>query len=217
MINTLVRSQIGGRFLSFRFGLFTLFLALCIFSFVQVGYFVSSPSDNPVKSDLIVALGGDTGSRVMKAHELYANGFASRVLLTGMEKSVDQTQHGYLNGRVAFLVEGGVSKNAILYDALSRNTWEEAINTRHMMETNGWHSILVVSDPPHMRRLSWVWHKVFYGKGITYRLIAASMPKWDPEHWWRQKVSSYFVLKELIKLGYYHVAYCWWPSMRGAG
>lgn len=207
MTSALARSRLGRWFFSLWFGLAVLATALFAFGFAQVGCYVSSPSDEPVKADLIVALGGDAGARIVKARELYVNGFAPRVLLTGIENGVDETRHADLNWRVAFLVEGGVPRDAILYEAQSRNTWDEAVNTHRLLEANGWHSVLVVSDPPHMRRLSWVWRKVFDGKGMTYRLIAASMPEWDAAHWWRQRTSAPFVLMELIKLGYYHVAY----------
>ncbi len=35
-----------------------------------------------------------------------------------------------------------------------------------MMEARGWRRVLVVSDPYHMRRLSWTWRRVFEGSGL---------------------------------------------------
>jgi len=35
------------------------------------------------------------------------------------------------------------------------NTYQEAINTAALLSANYWHSALVVSDPPHMRRLDY--------------------------------------------------------------
>ena len=207
MTSELSRNKFGRRFFSLLFGLVVLAVVLCAFGFAQVGRYVSSPTDEPVKADLIVALGGDAGARIVKARELYANGFAHRVLLTGMENSVDETRHAYLNWRAAFLVESGVPREDILYDAQSRNTWEEAVNTRRLLAANGWQSVLVVSDPPHMRRLSWVWGKVFDGSPLQYRLVAAPLPRWDPANWWLHEASAQFVLMELIKQGYYHAAY----------
>jgi len=63
--------------------------------------------------------------------------------------------------------------------------------------------VLVVSDPPHLRRLDHVWGKVFAGSGIQYRLIAAPMEKWDAARWWSNEASAQYVVIEYIKLGYY--------------
>jgi hypothetical protein len=67
--------------------------------------------------------------------------------------------------------------------------------------------VLVVSDPPHMRRLSWVWGRVFAGSGKTYTLVASNMENWDAGHWWRTSLNAQFVFAEYIKLGYYLFTY----------
>jgi hypothetical protein len=48
---------------------------------------------------------------------------------------------------------------------------------------------------------------VFDGSPLHYHLAAVLMPEWDPVHWWHHEASAQEVLMELIKLGYYHVAY----------
>lgn len=173
----------------------------------MAGRFVSSPTDTLAKADLIVTLGGDGGSRVREAQRLYADGYASRILLTGIEFGEPLARPAYLEWRAAFLVAHDVPLNRLLFDARSANSWEEARNTLALMKSNGWGSVLVVSDPPHMRRLSWVWGKVFSGTGLEYRLIAAPMPAWEAGAWWRNEKSGQFVLMELIKLGYYVAAH----------
>lgn len=173
----------------------------------MAGRFVSKPSDTPVKGDLIVALGGDGGSRVREAQLLYAAGYAPRILLTGIEQGDPLVRPAYLEWRAAFLVAHGVPADVMLFDSRSANSWEESRNTLALMQQKGWHSVLVVSDPPHMRRLSWVWRKVFADSGMMFRLIASPMPGWDAELWWHNEKSAQFVLMELIKLGYYLVTY----------
>jgi len=49
--------------------------------------------------------------------------------------------------------------------------------------------------------------KFLAGAEMSFRLIPASMPKWDAAHWWRQRSSATYLLRELIKLDYYHAAY----------
>ncbi len=162
--------------------------------YTEAGRFVSSPVDTPEPADLIAALGGESANRPAKAAELYAAGLAPRVFLTGPK---DQ--------RHDLLLREGVPAPAILLDGKSAHSWDEAINTYDLMRQNGWKRVLVVSDPEHIRRLSWTWEHVFGGSGLSFRLIAAAMPNWDAAHWWRDPGSAAYVKLELEKLLYYFV------------
>jgi len=188
-------------------GVLVLLVAACIVAVFQAGYFLETPSQQPEKADLIVALGGDNGSRIRKAAELFNQGLAPYVLLTGMEGAPAKTRSYYLDWRTRFLVERGIPDNTLMFDALSTNSWEEAVNTLRLMQARGWHRVLVVSDPPHLRRLAWVWGKVYEGSGKEYRLIAAPLEGWNPGRWWENDNSAQYVLKEVIKLAYYKVAH----------
>lgn len=187
-----------------------LVVALFIFAggaLTLAGHFVAGPADAPSEADLIVALGGDSGNRIREGLSLYDKGYAPRILLTGIEFGDPHVRPAYLEWRAAFLTTRSVPPNAILFDGISANSWDESGNTLALMRQQGWHTVLVVSDPPHLRRLSWVWGKVFAGSGLEYRLIAAPMPGWDAGTWWRNEESGQFVLMELIKLGYYWARY----------
>ena len=87
------------------------------------------------------------------------------------------------------------------------NSADEARNTLKLMQSMKMSRVLVVSDPPHMRRLSWVWGKVFEGSGREFTLVASEMPGWDAGHWWRTSVNAQFVFAEYIKLVYYVIQY----------
>jgi uncharacterized SAM-binding protein YcdF (DUF218 family) len=168
----------------------------------MAGRFVSGPTDVPDKADLIVVLGGG-GNRVMYALRLYRLNYSPRILLTGIELGEPLTRQAYLEWRGKFLTDRGLPRAALLFDAHSGNTWEEAASTLALMQQHGWHSVLVVSDPPHARRLSWVWRRVFAGSGLEFRLVSSPMPGWVAEEWWSNEKSAQFVLMELIKLAYY--------------
>jgi uncharacterized SAM-binding protein YcdF (DUF218 family) len=186
---------------------FLLFLATCILAFLHAGQYLGAPAQKPEKADLIVALGGDNGGRVHKAAILFKEGFAPLVLLTGMEGGYAKTRNDYLNWRARFLEEHGIPKTDLIFDDVSGSSWEEAINTLHLMKTRDFDRVLVVSDPPHLRRLDWVWSKVFAGSGKEYRLIPSDMEAWDAAHWWRNEDSAQFVVMEYVKLGYYFLVH----------
>ena len=186
-------------------------LVLCVaagtIAFFQVGYFLEAPSQQPEKADLIVSLGGGSSNRVHKAAELYEQGLAPNVLLTGAGGSEDNTRPHFSDSRIRFFLEHGVPDNRLVFDAISTNSWEEAVNTLRLMRERNWRRVLVVSDPPHLRRLAWAWGKVFEGSGKEYRLIAAPLEGWDPGRWWQNDSSARYVVTEVNKLAYYHVAY----------
>ena len=189
-------------------GLAAFFLALTavlILLFFGAGWFVSTPSAQPDQSDLIVALGGDQGTRVSEVLNLFSRGYAPRILLTGVDAGHPKTRPAYLEWRETYLVEKGVPRSALVFDLQSANTWEEAQNTLALMQKENWRRVMVVSDPPHMRRLSWVWRRVFEGSGKEFLLIAASNDNWNPGRWWSNEITGQFVLMELIKLAYYWV------------
>ena len=181
--------------------------ALFVGAVWRAGSFLERPASPPVRADVLVVLGGDSGDRTLTAARIYAHGYAPRVLLTGIEASPPEAPPAYLHWRARILVEAGVPPTHIMYDARSGNSWEEAINTRRAMEAQGWRRALVVSDPHHMRRLSWAWNKVFDGSGLEFSLVASSPAFWKPEAWWRDEKSAQAVISEYIKLAYYLIKY----------
>lgn len=178
-----------------------------LLAFLNAGRFLDVSTQPPEHADLIVALGGDSGARVKKAAELYKRGLAQKILLTGMEEGHATTRKYYLNWRSQFLIEQGVPQSAIMFDDVSANSWEEANNTLRLMAEKQMKRVLVVSDPPHLRRLGWSWGKVFSGSDKTYQLVPSDMEGWDASHWWRHEASVHFVLTEYVKLSYYLIAH----------
>jgi len=179
--------------------------ALAVWAVSQAARFLEGPASAPVQADLMVVLGGDAGDRGLTAARLYAAGLAPRVLITGLEDSPREVRRAKLHWREQVLAEAGVPLERLVYDEESNNSWEEAVNTRRLMEARGWRRVLVVSDPSHMRRLSWTWARAFDGSGLAYTLVASSPEFWQPDAWWRDEKSGAAVILEYIKLAYYLV------------
>ena len=182
-------------------------IAALIAGFLGAGHFLEAPAQAPVKADLLVALGGDDGARVHGLLGLYRKGFAPKVLLSGMAGTYSKTRAHNLMWRARYLIDEGIPEQALLYDRRSASSRDEALNTLQLMQSMKLDRVLVVSDPPHMRRLSWVWGKVFSGSGKAYTLVASEMEDWDAGHWWRSSPNAQFVFAEYIKLAYYAVEY----------
>lgn len=188
-----------------RNGLLLTFAALLIVAFLQAGDFLSSPAQAPARSDIILALGGDNGDRIVMAARLYHQGYAPRIMLTGLENGPAMTRSSYVNWRVQFLLDEKVPGSAVILERGAGNTWEEAVNTLALIKQHGWKRVMVVSDPPHMRRLHFVWSKVFAGSGKEFVLVDSAPAWWNPARWWENDQSGPFVLMEYIKLAYYRI------------
>jgi uncharacterized SAM-binding protein YcdF (DUF218 family) len=182
-------------------------LLLVVIAFINLGYWLSGPANEPIQVDLIVALGGGSGERDQMAAVLYKAGYAKKILLTGMEDISDAGQRYYQSPRTLFLLEQGVPAEVLIFDGQSINTHQEAINTAALLSAHHWHSALVVSDPPHIRRVDYCLQPVFKKAGLSYQLIQSYAPTWHPERWWQDKRWSQFCVSEVVKLIYYALAF----------
>ena len=116
--------------------------------------------DEARPSDAIVVLGAAQWdgkpspvlqARLDHAFDLYAAGFAPKVIVTGGVGTGDE----YSEGEVArqYLLHKGVPTAAVLIENRGRTSFESMEGATLLMQRNGWHSALLVSDPFHMYRL----------------------------------------------------------------
>ncbi|WP_158590403.1 YdcF family protein [Noviherbaspirillum cavernae] len=184
-------------------------VAIVLFScFVLVSpYLLQLPASVPAEADAIVILGGGKGDRVAKSLDLYRAGYARNLVLTGTKPSRVTSHQDVPDSRTEFLVNRQVPSEDISYLFPSENSWEEAHSALRMMQQLGWEKVIVVSDPPHMLRLSYVWGKAFRDYPKHFTLVATEPTWWSPLTWWGNRTSFAFVFSEILKLGYYVVAY----------
>lgn len=171
--------------------------------FTNAGVFLASPAGKPEFADVLVILGGDAGARTIRGLELYRKKYATRIFLTSLEYDELDARNYYLHWRSRLLLDGGVKRDAIEFDTISKNSWEEAENTLKLAKQHGWTKIIVVSDPPHMRRLKWVWSKVLKDSGVDFVLVSGTPSWWRADKWWTNELSAKFVVNEYIKIVYY--------------
>ena len=183
----------------------TLLLLLAIL-FVNLGHWLSEPVNKPVKTDLIVTLGGGGIERDQMAADLYKAGYAKKILLTGMYASLRAGQSYYQSPRSLFLLKQGIPAKALLFDGLSINTHQEAINIAIVLTAQHWHSALVVTDPPHIRRVAFCLSSVFKNN-FSYSLIQSDAPTWHADRWWQDERWRRFSLDEVLKLIFYAIVY----------
>lgn len=100
---------------------------------------IKQPVTQPMEA--IILLGGDPGDRVPYAVELYKKGIAPIVIVVGD------------GGRMAHALEvAGVPSSAIIQEADSRTTWENARNVAPILEERGIVKVVLVTSWWHTRR-----------------------------------------------------------------
>ena len=181
---------------------------LGVFAFAsEFGRWLEAPASTPAQADVIVILGGGGGNRVSTGLDLYMQGVAPRLLLAGAEAADHAGYHHLIDWRADRLIKAGVPPDSILFDRSARNTWEEAVNALGLMRAAGWHQVVVVSDPVHMRRLSWAWQRASNIEDVSLTLVSAPDGKWNSAGWWRDESSRRNGMNELGKLVYYYVVH----------
>ena len=177
---------------------------LAVVVILGLGSWLAAPTADPIAADAVIVLGGDGGNgRAAKAGELFRAGFAGQVVLTGGNGKPDTVADGKADPRVKFLAGMGVPTSLLLFDSTSRNSWEEAVNTGQLMDEKGWRRVLVVSDPPHLRRLQLAWGHALRDDGQQFVLVASHADWWHPDTWWQDDRSARFVGREILGLLYY--------------
>lgn len=142
-------------------------------------------------ADAIVLLGGDDGSRTLRAAELYHEGCAPVIIVTGDWEM-----------RPKELMDLRVPQAAILVENMAQSTVQNAEFTVRLMKQHGWTSGLVVTSWSHTRRARWCFRQ--YGPDMAWSM----QPTWQtPEvaAKWGSPAST--VLKEYPKFLWYLVRY----------
>jgi uncharacterized SAM-binding protein YcdF (DUF218 family) len=176
--------------------------AVMAYAVSQAGYWLEAAARSPARADAIVVLGGDDGDRSIRALQLYRDGYAPIIVLTGFDRGTGAPPAS-LSWRAEYLAARGVPRSAIRFELTARNSYEEPHGIRALMSAESWGSVIVISDPPHMRRVSWSWDRAFKGSGLTYIPVPSEADWWSPGEWWRSEQAGAFVIMEYIKLAYY--------------
>jgi uncharacterized SAM-binding protein YcdF (DUF218 family)/glycosyltransferase involved in cell wall biosynthesis len=130
-------------------------------------------SMTPVSADGIVVFAGGVGEsgkagggyqeRVKEAVDLYKAGYASRMIFSsGFVFAFPEAEI-----MRSLAVSNGVPASAIQLETHAGNTYQNVLLTRAIAESNGWHHVLLVSSPYHMRRAVLTWRRVAPGIEVT--------------------------------------------------
>lgn len=133
-------------------------LGWCVWVYVQIEHFAYE--DQAAPADVICVFGAaeyaGRPSPVLRARldhalTLYEHGIAPVVVTLGGSAPGDSYSEGQVGQ--AYLMANGVPEKAIIAETQSRNTEEQALRIVDIARTNGYHRVVIVSDPAHLFRI----------------------------------------------------------------
>ncbi len=150
------------------------------------------------------------------AIQLYKQGYAKQIFFTGTWCSIHKVDHSEHGKERA--VEQGVPPSAIVTDGTEiATTYSEAVRLKEYISASSTpiHSIIVVSDPYHMRRARWAYRKVL-GDHIIIQMAPVPFEQLPyPHRWWTDWESRDMVRDEYVKTVFYLLRYQFsWGSLR---
>lgn len=107
-------------------------------------------SQEPQQADVIVVLGGENKSRSAKARDLYQNGFAQKILLSGV---VDA--HLLRDKMIA----EGIPESSFILEPDSKTTFENGEFSSKILQNTNVDSVLLVTSWFHSRRAAAVFRR----------------------------------------------------------
>jgi len=154
-------------------------------------------------ADVIHVISGEN-YRAEYGIQLYNQGYGKYLFFTGGWCPYHNINHAQYSKESA--LAQGISPNAIVTDeAEIDSTYAEAIRLKEWidLQTQPVNSIMVVSDPHHMRRARWTYRRIF---GDEIKIIMAPVPfemSMYQRQWWKDAESRSMVKDEYLKFAFY--------------
>lgn len=198
------------KFIKYLFFTILIFIILGTFIILNLGNFLDI-SEAPKKSDVIVSLGGGDLDRVKKSLELYAKDYSLKriIILTGDEQSTKDKDNNVDDKRIKYLKENKIDVNNIIHEKSVKNTIEEINYIKEYLIKNQYTSAIIVSDPPHTKRIRYLLNKIHKSndKHLNFILVKSDVTWWNKENYYTNKRAQIFALSENFKLIYSYFIY----------
>jgi len=164
--------------------------------------FYLSPQDNLSKADAIVVIsGGQTTTRAEEGIKLYQEGLAPKLILSGAALDDGPSNAAAMRYQA---IQNGVPQSDILIDEDSTNTYQNAINSKLLLESLKAKKIILVTSPYHQRRASLTFKKVL---GPDYLILnhSSTDSRWSKSHWYKTAFGYHISISELRKISFIYL------------
>ena len=154
-------------------------------------------SDPILKSDAVVCLEGDGQERTKKALEIFKNGLAPIIIVSG---GYDNPPFSIVALKMAeYLIKEGAQKEKIIIEPNSQNTREQAEEVMKIVKENNWKRIILVASQFHQLRAYLTFLKAM--KDANMKIVIINAPVGDKS---RKKLleEEFKKIKEYEKKGH---------------
>jgi uncharacterized SAM-binding protein YcdF (DUF218 family) len=165
-------------------------------------------SDPLQKVDAVVVLGGGGRERTQQGVKLMAEGYADWYIVTNapLEMPGIRDEYSDLMKREA-IWEGMTEDRILVAPGLVESTVDEAVAVHQLAEERDFRSLIIVSDPYHMRRARMIFRSEFKNTGIRIIVRPAEQSPYDPDKWWKTAEGLNTTWNEYAKLAVFLLGY----------
>ena len=153
---------------------------------------------NCMPADAIVAIsGGDTPARTAEAINLYDQGWANKLILSGA--AADKQGPSNAEAMRQQAIDAGVPASDIIIEESSETTKENATKTQEIIFNHSISDIILVTSAYHQRRAELEFKKLAEGQ-VTVRNHPVRVDNQWSGWWWLTPIGWYLAGGELVKI-----------------
>jgi uncharacterized SAM-binding protein YcdF (DUF218 family) len=163
--------------------------------------------DDLQPADVIHVIAGDN-YRTDYAIRLFKQGYSKQIFFTGGWCHRHNFYHGK-HGKERAIKQGIPIAAVSIDDSEVKSTYSEVVRLKEYIAQSQTpiRSVIVVSDPYHMRRARWTYKKVLDGKtNIQMAPVPFDSLPYQRQ-WWSDEKSRHYVKNEYLKSFYYYFRY----------
>jgi uncharacterized SAM-binding protein YcdF (DUF218 family) len=158
------------------------------------------------RADVIVVLSGSMPMRAEEAGRIFQMGDAREVWITRAESPAAELQ----SLSISYTSEAEYSREVLIREGVPEadvrilpdtiiDTEDEVREISREMRQQGLTTAILVTSPPHTRRVRTLWRKLARpDQRLTVR--AAYQDRFDANHWWRNTHDAFAVVREMMGL-----------------
>lgn len=156
-------------------------------------------TQKPIKSDLIVCLGGGSSKKIQKSIDLYNEGYSKQklLLLTGRP----DTHKKYIMKHYP--------ETRYIVSPHSNSTGQEIQFIKKYMVKHHYKSVIIVSAPPHSRRIKVLTDliSVKNDEKFSYVFVSSGVSWWHRNKYYQSPRALQFAFGEILKIPYTYLYY----------
>lgn len=193
-------------FLLIIFGVVLLIVGISVYlqpnDFIGCGKSPRTSGTRCIKADAIVVIsGGDTSARTAEGIQLFDNGWADALVLSGAAQ--DKTGPSNAAAMRLQAIEAGVPKDAIYIEENGATTQQNAVKSKTIFEQHDFNDVILVTSGYHQRRSALAFDKVAgTTKVLNHPLL--SDKDWS-FFWWLSPRGWWLAGGELVKIAAFYI------------